>query len=342
MKWSFVFLLSVSLLHATTDAAENPAAPSVEVDHQRVRAAVGKSLLLLERGSAGSVEKRPCFTCHSQALPVLAITAARDHGFKIDKVNLRRQLDHTAAFLGRGKENYIAGKGQGGRIDTAGYALWTLHAGKHKPDEVTAAVANYVLQTNADTDHWTHSSDRPPTEASDFTTTYVALRGLVAFGTPEQQSRISERREAALQWLLKNETVDTEDRVFQLRALSIAQAEESIQRAFADKLIATQRSDGGWAQKDDMNSDAYATGTVLSSLAEIGHLTTTSRVYQNGLRFLLKSQKVDGSWLVESRSKPFQKYFETGFPHGAHQFVSTSATAWATMALLQTLAEAEK
>jgi N-acyl-D-amino-acid deacylase len=341
MKFVLVILLSVSMLQTTARGAEIQAASSVEVDHQRIRDAVEKSLLLLERASAGSAEKRPCFTCHSQALPVLAITAARDQGFRIDKANLRRQLDHTAEFLGRGKENYVAGKGQGGRIDTAGYALWTLQAGKHKPDTVTAAVAEYILQTNVDSGHWAHSSNRPPTEASDFTTTYVALRGLAAFGIADQKSRISERQEAALQWLLKSKTVDTEDRVFQLRALFVAQAEKSTQRAFADKLIATQRSDGGWAQKDDMNSDAYATGTVLSSLAQTGHVLTTSPVYQNGLRFLLKSQKVDGSWLVESRSKPFQKYFETGFPHGAHQFVSTSATAWATIALLETLSKSD-
>jgi hypothetical protein len=331
----------VSMLQTTARGAEIQAASSVEVDHQRIRDAVEKSLLLLERASAGSAEKRPCFTCHSQALPVLAITAARDQSFRIDKANLRRQFDHTAEFLGRGKENYVAGKGQGGRIDTAGYALWTLQAGKYKPDTVTAAVAEYILQTNVDSGHWAHSSNRPPTEASDFTTTYVALRGLAAFGTADQKFRISERQEAALQWLLKSKAVDTEDRVFQLRALFVAQAEKSTQRAFADKLISTQRPDGGWAQKEDMNSDAYATGTVLSSLAQTGHVLTTSHVYQNGLRFLLKSQKVDGSWLVESRSKPFQKYFETGFPHGAHQFVSTSATAWATIALLETLSKSD-
>jgi len=341
MKWFFVILLSASLLHTTTHANENQAAPFVEVDHQRVRDAVEKSLLLLERASAGSAEKRPCFTCHSQAHPVLAITAARDHGFKIDKANLRRQLDHTAAFLSRGKENYVAGKGQGGRIDTAGYALWTLQAGKHKPDDVTAAVAEYMLQTNVGSGHWSHSSDRPPTEASDFTTTYVALRGLVAFGTAEQKIRITERQEAVLQWLLKTNTSDTEDRVFQLRALAFAKAETEAQQAFADALITGQRPDGGWAQKEDMTSDAYATGTVLSSLAQTGHVLTTSLVYQNGLRFLLQSQKPDGSWLVESRSKPFQKYFETGFPHGVNQFVSTSATAWATIALIESLAKPE-
>ena len=337
MKYFLVILLSVSIFHTTTHANENQ--PAQDVDHQRVRTAVEKSLLLLERGSAGSAEKRPCFTCHSQALPVLAITAARNQGFKIDKANLRRQLDHTAAFLSRGKQNNVAGKGQGGRIDTAGYALWTLQAGKHKPDDVTAAVAEYVLQTNRDSDHWTHNSNRPPTEASDFTTTYVALRGLAAFGTAEQRMRIAQRQNTVVQWLLKTNTSDTEDRVFQLRALALAQAETKTQRAFADALITAQRPDGGWAQKDDMMSDAYATGTVLACLVQTGHLAPASACFQRGLQFLLKSQNPDGSWLVESRSKPFQEYFETGFPHGVNQFVSTSATAWATIALIESLAK---
>jgi hypothetical protein len=341
MKCFLVILLGVGMFQTTALAAENQAASSVELDHQRIRAAVEKSLLLLERASAGSAEKRPCFTCHSQALPVLAITAARDQGFKIDKANLRRQLDHTAAFLSRGKENYVAGKGQGGRIDTAGYALWTLQAGKHKPDDVTAAVSEYVLQTNVDSDHWSHNSDRPPTEASDFTTTYVALRGLAAFGAVEQLTRIRQRRKTVLQWLLKTKTSDTEDRVFQLRGLSVAQADPQILRAFSDELLAAQRTDGGWAQRDDMMSDAYATGTVLSGLVQTGQLATTSAGYQRGLQFLLQSQKPDGSWLVESRSKPFQKYFETGFPHGVNQFVSTSATAWATIALIESLSKAD-
>ena len=103
MKKKLITLLGVSMFQAMTQAAENQAAAAG--DHQRVRTAVDKSLVLLQRASAGSAEKRPCFTCHSQAHPVLAITAARDLGFRIDKANLRRQLDHTAAFLGRGKEN---------------------------------------------------------------------------------------------------------------------------------------------------------------------------------------------------------------------------------------------
>jgi hypothetical protein len=35
---------------------------------------------------------------------------------------------------------------------------------------------------------------------------------------------------------------------------------------------------------------------------------------------------------------PVQPYFESGFPHGKSQFISSAATCWATMALTLTIA----
>src|SRR5262249_18741683 len=60
---------------------------------------------------------------------------------------------------------------------------------------------------------------------------------------------------------------------------------------------------------------------------------TDDPAYQRGLKFLIDAQREDGSWLVRSRSKPFQLYFESGFPHGKDQFISIAASGWATTAL---------
>jgi len=49
--------------------------------------------------------------------------------------------------------------------------------------------------------------------------------------------------------------------------------------------------------------------------------------------YLLRTQKEDGSWFVKSRSKPIQKFFDSGDPHGKDQFISMAATSWATAAL---------
>jgi hypothetical protein len=45
----------------------------------------------------------------------------------------------------------------------------------------------------------------------------------------------------------------------------------------------------------------------------------------------------DGSWLVQSRSLPVQRYFESGFPHGANQWISAAGSSWAAMALILTV-----
>lgn len=302
----------------------------------RIRDAISNSIPLMEKGSRGSADQRQCFTCHNQALPVFALVAAKNHGFEIDEDNLKRQLRHTATHLDRGRERYLQGKGQGGKAVMAGYALWTLEAGGHTPDETTAAVTSFLLKYQSDINHWRHRGNRPPSSGSDFTTTYVALRGLAAFGTKEQAAEIEARKKSVREWLLKETARDTEDRVFRLRSLKYADAPRQSIADAVQELIDSQESDGGWSQTADMESDAYATATVIVALVQAGGLTTEHVAVRRGLRYLLDTQQDDGTWHVATRAKPFQTYYESGFPHDEDQFISISATAWATLALLQT------
>jgi squalene cyclase len=114
-----------------------------------------------------------------------------------------------------------------------------------------------------------------------------------------------------------------------------------IQHARND-LLETQRPDGGWSQRDDMESDAYATGSALVALHQAGGLATDDAAYRRGLTYLISCQQNDGSWHVVSRSKPFQIYFESGYPHGKDQFISIAAAGWATTALALALPETQR
>ncbi|MBI5773525.1 MAG: hypothetical protein HZA89_07255 [Verrucomicrobia bacterium] len=323
----------VAALGSLTAAAAD-SAPRADA----IRAAVAKSLPLLESGARISMEKRKqCFTCHNTALPVLALTAARERGFTIDEENLRQLVKFTADFLARNRTNYLAGKGQGGQALTAGYALWTLESAAWKSDATTAAVAEYLLQWQKQLEHWKVQTVRPPTEESIFTISYVALRGLKTFSTPEQRKRIDRRFEQVRTWVLKTPASSTEDRVFRLRLLRVAGATESEVRRAAQELSQLQRTDGGWAQLADMESDAYATGTALTALHQAGGVATSDAAYQRGLQWLLKAQKADGSWHVVTRSTPIQTYYESGYPHAENQFISITAASWATIALAEAL-----
>ncbi len=328
-------VITLALAFRVSGAAEDP------IPQADLRAAVARALPPLVKGAAGHRESKSCFACHSQGLPILAMTTARARGVAIDSDELKGQLQHIAEFLGENRAGYLQGKGQGGQADTAGYALVALELGGWKADETTAAVTRYLLLRNADLDHWRANSQRPPSEGSPFTTSYVALRGLAAFRTADQQAPFERRREQVRQWLVKTPAKDHEDRVFRLLGLQLAEAARADIEAAVTDLKSKQRDDGGWAQLDAggdaplaaTQSDAYATGTALVALHQAGGLKASDPAYQRGLRYLLKTQQPDGTWHVVTRSEPIQTYFETGFPYGKDQFISSAATGWAATAL---------
>lgn len=300
---------------------------------EAIRGAVEKALPLIVKSLDEYPKHRDCFSCHHQAVPVLALTSARERGFAVESEPIEAAVELTENDLRSALESYKKGDGQGGGVTRAGYALLTLEVGGKAADDVTAAVAGFLLKRDAARGSWRSSSNRPPSEASEFTSTYLAIRGLSAYGDADAKQRIAERVAKAREWLASARPRDTEDRVFRLMALKAASAPDDEIRKAADELLASRRDDGGWSQVEGGASDAYATGSALVALHRAGGLATDDPAYRKGLAFLIASQKPDGSWFVASRSKPFQPYFESGFPYGKDQFISMAASSWAATAL---------
>ena len=299
-----------------------------------IRQAVNRSIVLIQKSLTEYPRHNTCFSCHHQGVPSFALALARSHGFAVDEKALANVARQTAADLRGDLDNYRTGKGQPGGVTRAGYALLALKSAGIKGDEVSAAVTGFLLQRDKDKGFWNAGSNRPPSEASAFTNTTLGIRALNSFGTESDKVAIAARIDRARQWLEQTAPKDTEDRVFQLWGLQEAGATGGGVEKSAKALLAQQQADGGWAQFPGAASDAYATGSVLTVLRLTGQLGATDAAYQSGLGFLLRGQQADGSWHVVSRSKPFQPYFESGFPHGKDQFVSMAASAWATAALV--------
>jgi hypothetical protein len=316
---------------------------------------------------------RDCFSCHNQAVPAVALSLARKRGFTVDAQTLRTIAEHTEADLNGALDDYRKGKGQPGGVIRAGYALWALETAGWTHDETTAAVVHYLAGAPGRRDHWPAQSHRPPSESSDFTATALALRGLQAFASPPKKIALEGRdpnqsasqpqasfttplQARALDWLRQTKPRETEDRVFRLWGLKHAGASPSDLAGAAADLLKTQRPDGGWSQHTEpaeaattkgsngtgrgspsiasaYASDAYATGSALVALHFAGSIATDLSAYRRGVDFLIRTQRDDGSWYVKSRSKPFQTYFESGFPHGPDQFISAAASGWAVAAL---------
>jgi squalene cyclase len=137
----------------------------------------------------------------------------------------------------------------------------------------------------------------------------------------------------ARDWLISAAGEVTEERAFRLLGLTWADAGTDALKTAARGLLALQRSDGGWSQEPSLESDSYATGEALVALLESGMAAVDDPAVRRGVAFLLRTQLQDGSWYVRSRAIPIQAYFESGFPHGADQWISAAGTAWAVRAL---------
>ncbi|MCZ2343662.1 MAG: hypothetical protein LC104_17990 [Bacteroidales bacterium] len=305
------------------------------VSDQAIQKAVAVALVPLRAAAIGHIEQKSCYGCHNQGPPVIALQAGREKNFLTFPPEQRaEQADHIIRFIAENREKFRSGRGTGGQVDTAGALLLSLEQSGHPADENTAAVVSYLLQTQSQRDHWRSGSPRPPSEASHFTATWLALRALRVWGTPEQQPRIAHRTQSAHGWLLRTPAIDTEDHAFRLLALKEARAAASEIEKAAQDLLKLQRPNGGWGQLPTLPPDAYATGTALVALNWSGGLTVEAKSYRYGVGFLVRQQRSDGTWFVRSRSKPFQPYYESGFPYGKDQFISAAASGWAATALI--------
>jgi squalene cyclase len=177
---------------------------------------------------------------------------------------------------------------------------------------------------------------RPPLNGNVFASTALAVRALTAFAPAAYKAEFGQRVTRARAFLLATPAIDTQDHAFRLLGLVWSQApRHEIDRA-RRALTALQRKDGGWGQMPTLAPDAYATGQALYALNAAG-VRADDPIYRRGAGYLLETQLEDGTWFVRTRAFGVQPYFETGFPHGASQFISATATAWAVIALGNTL-----
>lgn len=321
-------LPALTVVLCTWVSAEEVAEP----DHDRIRDAARRGLRVVQKSARSYPENRTCFSCHHQTLPLVAMATARDRGLEIDLGVFREQLEFThESFAGRARR-MKEGEGVGGGSMTVGYGLWALETGKWKKDETTAAMVSFLLKKQAKDGSWKCSSNRPPLEESNITCSILAVYYMGKFTTEAQREHVDAAAARAREWVLKVEPRSHEDLVSRLGALPLVRADPGDIVAARKEVLDAQREDGGWAQLDDMESDAYATGFTLFTLQKI-RFPTDHPAYQRGVKFLLETQRDDGSWFVKTRSKPIQVFFDNGDPHGKSQFISIPATSWATAAL---------
>lgn len=334
---SLTTTLVVALAIAIQAAPVEVRATSEGKRQTAVEGALSRSLPLMQASMHTWIEEASCLSCHHQGLGWMAVSIAKERGFTIDE----GALDEQMRRLHVGAEGYAAVlQGEFG-INTAfslSYLLLGRAAAGRPRNDMTDAMAHNVAGYQSERGAYLSESHRPPLEDSAVTATALASRALILFGPEGRSQELGEKVRRARTWLEAVTPSSNEERAMRLLGLGWTGGTDRSIRAAVDELLRQQRADGGWAQIQTLESDAYATGQALVALQQMGGLSVTSEVYRRGVEFLLETQWEDGSWLVETRRRgPGIPYFETGFPHKVDQFISFAGTAWATMALALTI-----
>lgn len=329
-------VLAVTILPTTAQAVAPP---------DPVHQAVARSLVRLRQGATNYISNRQCFSCHHQTLAIASFQSAKRRGFRVSQEFLQEQTAYTLDTFRPKLEDVRKGNNVGGRNTTVAYALHTLQLAGHPADEVTEALIDFLLVRQEKDGSWPAVTQRVPSEGSKFSNAALALATLKHYAPPDhdrtkqdRRRQIETARDKAIQWLHRARPGDTEDQVFRLRALLESGAERSLVEEAIRELVKQQLPAGSWRQTPTREGDAYATATVLLGLRYAG-MPTTDPVYQRGVAYLLRTQTPEGAWIVTTRNKPIQRWFDNGDPGGKHQFISFLATGWATLALLETLPE---
>jgi len=297
------------------------------------RAAIERSIPLLQKTDVTFLRKSGCVSCHNNSLTAMSVSRARDEGLPVNDGIARGQLKTIGTYIHGWRERVLQGDGIPGQTDTVSYILLGIAAEHYPSDQATDALAYYVKRKQAPDGRWRIKDHRPPHESSDIQSTAVALRAIQVYGLKAQRVEYEKAVQRAARWLEDAQPLSTEDRAFQLLGLTWAGGKKDTIRKAARGLVTEQRPDGGWAQIPTLESDAYATGQALVALNDSGTLGVSDPAYKRGVQFLLSTQFEDGSWYVRTRAQPIMPLFESDFPYGRDQWISAAATNWATMAL---------
>jgi hypothetical protein len=339
LDWALKFNNS-AVLHALRIAGATPLAayaapkrkdPDTPPDAAR---AVAKSVALLQKSSTEFFKQSGCVGCHHQPSAAFAVSAARAAGFRVDDAASRAQLDHMRFGLREFQEGMLQRLDGPAGADIPTASLLGMANAGHKPDLTSdITVCNIAAQQRADGAWSLRGVSRTPMEESNITRTTLAVRVLKLWGPPGRKAEFDKRIARAKAWIVESKPRTTDDLAMRLLGLAWTGAGKSEVQTAARALMEQQRPDGGWAATPNLSSDAYATGESLYALRESASLAVSDDVYQRGVSYLLNTQFDDGSWYVRSRAPKFQPYFQSGFPFDHDQWISSTATAWATVAL---------
>ncbi len=241
------FVFVCFLVFAPTLFAQSPE----QVSNEQILRAIHLTTDLLDSTRKVWISSTPyCYTCHHEGLQFRVDRVAAEHGLPVDR---NAENEHFRMIVGQVhyKNESLFGVDAGLRgiqiinpAEVSAVALTSFHDLGVPPSLPLEVKAQRLAKLQRPDGYWVTMDERPPQDASRFTTTAYAIEAIKDY-LPEQLG--SEKREVisrARGWLLTSLPRDSEDEAMQLFGLKSAGVSGKEIDPIAKRLIAEQRRDG--------------------------------------------------------------------------------------------------
>jgi len=330
------------------------APPEAPVDAPQVRQTVEKSLVFLEKAGL-EWETKSCVSCHHGPWMMWTGYEAKKRGFTVNDKSLEQvRVKYLKAYS---KHPTLRPSNRDVLNDLAINVIYlTFGMGAAgEPDAETAQLfdkaAAHLLEQQKENGSWKvfikkvdgkpvpSSTTTPPglsttflmaplIDSDDVTTLWALLALNYREPSGVSKDALTKSKEKGLKFLSDNPPSDTlQSLVLRIMLNQRLDKTDEVQ-ALVKQLVTLQKDDGGWSQTKKLKSDALGTGQALVALTTAG-VTAKDPAVAKAWGYLIKNQKPNGSWQVNSRA------------YQAPEFSSYMGTAWATLALVRSLPESK-
>ncbi|MFN0198177.1 MAG: prenyltransferase/squalene oxidase repeat-containing protein, partial [Planctomycetaceae bacterium] len=331
------------LLTALLFGADEAAAPEVTVD--AVHAAADKGITYMIGESRKWVEQKKCASCHHVPFTIWTLNEAKYRGHAIDEAALTEMIEYTLAADDRAKLTQKpppAKEGDTSRNHVAYYvsvgSVLSLLALADRNDLSEAHEKRrgeffaQLIEKQADGGgKWEFFKNRPPLAGITTDLTLLTLLTLSRSEGSKTSPPVTEMLNKALpqaDGLIADEDSQQYHNFRLLLDVQLGDKPDEIQKRL-DLILSRQEEVGGWSQTTEMDSDAYATGQTLYTLAIAG-VPSEHPAIQKAWAYLLKTQKTEGFWPMTSRP-----HEPGGVSANNLDPITSAGSGWAVLGLLR-------
>jgi ankyrin repeat protein len=241
--------------------APGPSAPPAPAASPR--AAIERTLPLIQQNDVAFLKKAGCVSCHNNTLTAVTVAAARAGGIRVDETIAQRQRTTIGAYIDTWRERALQGIAIPGGADTVSYILLGLAAEQYPADAATDAMAFVLKREQVADGHWRILAERPPIESSDIAVTALSMRALQVYAPAVERAEYQQAVARAAAWLRQADPHSTEEQALRVLGLAWSAADKATIDAAARALVEGQRS---WRWPKAARSRSRVRSTHVASI----------------------------------------------------------------------------